>query len=185
MRVRGGIAAFAAVLGAVAFVAATDDDDRRPPRVAVASLTPVDYPRQEVRPERERPPKRSDDLAWPLRGTVTGSFSEPRGGRTHDGIDIPIAAGTPIKAAAAGKVVMREEQDGYGNYTCVAHATISTCYAHQSRFRTELGAMVERGEVIGEVGDTGTASAMHLHFEVRRGTEPWGAVANPMKFLPR
>jgi murein DD-endopeptidase MepM/ murein hydrolase activator NlpD len=80
---------------------------------------------------------------------------------------------------------MREEQDGYGNYTCVAHVKITTCYAHQSRFRTKRGAKVERGDVIGYVGDTGTSSTPHLHFEVRRGTRAWGTPVNPMKYLPK
>ena len=127
----------------------------------------------------------SDDLRWPLRGGITGTFGEHRGGHEHAGIDIPMPVGTPIKAAAAGRVVMREVQDGYGNYTCVAHVRILTCYAHQSRFRTAPGARVEQGEVIGYVGDTGTSSTPHLHFEVRRGTQPWGTPVDPLKYLPR
>jgi murein DD-endopeptidase MepM/ murein hydrolase activator NlpD len=126
----------------------------------------------------------SDELRWPLRGGVTGQFGEQRGGHEHAGIDVPMPVGTPIRAAGTGRVVMREVQDGYGNYTCVAHVKITTCYAHQSRFKTKLGERVRRGEVIGFVGDTGTSSTPHLHFEVRRGTQPWGAPANPMKHLP-
>jgi murein DD-endopeptidase MepM/ murein hydrolase activator NlpD len=98
---------------------------------------------------------------------------------------VPLSVGTPIRAASAGRVVMREVQDGYGNYTCIAHVRITTCYAHQSRFRTKQGARVERGELIGHVGDTGTSSTPHLHFEVRRGTQPWGTPVNPAKHLPK
>ena len=130
-------------------------------------------------------PKRTNRMIWPVRGAVTGQFGEPRGGREHDGIDIPVGEGTPIRAALDGVVVMREWQDGYGNYTCVAHSGgFSTCYAHQSRFRVEQGARVRRGEVIGLVGDTGSSSTPHLHFEVRSGREPWGAPLNPLKRLP-
>ena len=127
----------------------------------------------------------SDDLSWPLRGGITGRFGEARGGHMHAGIDIPLPIGTPIKAAGAGRVVMREDESGYGNYTCIAHERITTCYAHQSRFRTKLGARVERGELIGYVGDTGSSSTPHLHFEVRRGTQPWGTPVDPLKYLPR
>lgn len=126
----------------------------------------------------------SDDLRWPLRGGITGQFGEQRGWREHDGIDLPMPPGTPIRAAGSGRVVMREVQDGYGNYTCVAHVKITTCYAHQARFATELGAKVERGELIGYVGDTGRSSTPHLHFEVRRGTQPWGTPLDPAKYLP-
>ena len=80
---------------------------------------------------------------------------------------------------------MREWQDGYGKYTCIAHRTLTTCYGHQSRFGTKLGAKVMRGEVIGYVGNTGNSGAIHLHFEVRRGTKPWGKAMNPARFLPR
>lgn len=125
------------------------------------------------------------ELIWPVRGGVTGRFGEQRGGHEHAGIDVPLPVGTPIRAAAGGKVVMREEQSGYGNYTCIAHARFTTCYAHQSRFRVKDGAAVDRGEVIGYVGDTGTSSTPHLHFEVRGGRKPWGAPRDPAKYLPR
>ena len=125
----------------------------------------------------------SDKLRWPVRGGVTGRFGEQRGGHEHAGIDVPLPVGTPIRAASTGRVVMREDQSGYGNYTCIAHVRITTCYAHQSRFRTKQGARVERGEVIGYVGDTGTSSTPHLHFEVRRGTRPWGTPVDPAKYL--
>jgi peptidoglycan DL-endopeptidase CwlO len=128
----------------------------------------------------------SDELAWPMQGGgITGRFGEQRGGHVHAGIDLPRPVGTPIRAAGSGTVVMREVQDGYGNYTCIAHVRITSCYAHQSRFHTKQGAKVERGEVIGYVGDTGTSSTPHLHFEVRRGTQPWGTPVNPARYLPK
>jgi murein DD-endopeptidase MepM/ murein hydrolase activator NlpD len=126
----------------------------------------------------------SDSLTWPVHGAVTGQFHEQRSGHIHQGIDIPLPEGTPIEAAAAGRVVMREEQDGYGNYTCIAHVAVLTCYGHQSRFGTKLGAVVRRGQTIGFVGHTGSAPVDHLHFEVRRGTEPWGTPVDPAKYLP-
>jgi murein DD-endopeptidase MepM/ murein hydrolase activator NlpD len=126
-----------------------------------------------------------DALRWPLHGAVTGTFGEPRAGHIHEGIDIPKPVGTPIRAAATGKVVMREWQDGYGNYTCLAHVAIITCYAHQSRFgHVQVGDEVEQGQVIGYTGDTGTSEAPHLHFEVRLGRKPWGKPVDPLKRLP-
>jgi murein DD-endopeptidase MepM/ murein hydrolase activator NlpD len=127
----------------------------------------------------------SDNLAWPVKGTVTGTFGELRAGHPHEGVDIPMPAGAPIRAAAGGRVILRELQDGYGKYTCIAHRRITTCYGHQSRFGTTVGARVRRGQIIGFVGNTGDTSAYHLHFEVRRGTQPWGTPIDPAKFLPR
>jgi peptidoglycan DL-endopeptidase CwlO len=94
-----------------------------------------------------------------------------------------VPAGTPIRAAAAGKVVLMQSagaSGGYGNFTCVAHSgSMSTCYAHQSRFATSLGASVSQGQVIGYVGCTGLCFGDHLHFEVRIN----GAVTNPLNYL--
>jgi murein DD-endopeptidase MepM/ murein hydrolase activator NlpD len=69
---------------------------------------------------------------------------------------------------------------GYGNFTCIQHtASLSTCYAHQSRFATSAGASVKQGQVIGYVGCTGRCFGDHLHFETRVN----GAVVNPMNYL--
>ena len=69
---------------------------------------------------------------------------------------------------------------GYGNYTCVSHGgSISTCYAHQSRFGTSQGASVRQGQVIGYVGSTGNSTGNHLHFEVRVGGSP----VDPLGYL--
>ena len=130
------------------------------------------------------PPGASDQLIWPVRGPVTGKFGEDRGSHYHAGIDISADGGTPIKAAAAGTVVLLGWESGYGNYTCIAHATVTTCYAHQLRFGTTDGAAVKQGEVIGYVGNTGNSRGNHLHFEVRRGTKPWGTPLDPMRYLP-
>jgi murein DD-endopeptidase MepM/ murein hydrolase activator NlpD len=116
---------------------------------------------------------------------VTGLFGEQRAGHRHEGIDIPVPVGTPVRAAGSGTVVMREWQDGYGNYTCIRHVAVLTCYAHQSRFHTKLGANVEQGDAIGYSGDTGTSEAPHVHFEVRLGHKPWGKPVNPLRYLPR
>jgi murein DD-endopeptidase MepM/ murein hydrolase activator NlpD len=126
----------------------------------------------------------SDELSWPLRGAITGQFGEGRGGHSHAGIDIPMPAGTPIKAASAGRVMSAAPEDGYGNYICIAHVELSTCYAHLESFRAKAGQRVRRGEVIGYVGNTGNSGTIHLHFEVRRGTAAWGEPADPLKYLP-
>jgi len=123
-------------------------------------------------------------LIWPVNGPITSPFCEARAWEScHPGIDIGVPAGTPIRAAASGKVVLLQDvgaSGGYGNFTCIQHtASMSTCYAHQSRFATSMGASVEQGQVIGYVGCTGRCFGDHLHFEVRIN----GHVVNPMNYL--
>ena len=126
---------------------------------------------------------RADDLKliWPVRGKLSSRFG-PRNGRGHDGIDIPAKTGTPIVAAAAGRVIHSGRGLGdYGRVVIVKHeGYYSTVYAHNRRNRVEKGDFVEKGEVIGEVGSSGNASGSHVHFEVRRNREPM----DPLLFLP-
>ena len=121
----------------------------------------------------------SGDLIWPVNGPLTSPFGQ-RWGRLHAGIDISDPSGTPIRAAAAGQVILMDPTGGYGNYTCIDHGnSISTCYAHQSRFGTSRGATVKQGEVVGYVGNTGNSFGDHLHFEVRVDGQP----VDPMDYL--
>jgi len=114
----------------------------------------------------------SSGLIWPVTGTITSPFG-PRWGRLHAGIDIGAPEGTPIKAAAAGTVVIAGWQGGYGNYTCIQHVgALSTCYAHQSQIATSVGATVAQGQLIGYVGNTGASFGAHLHFETRTSGTP-------------
>jgi len=126
----------------------------------------------------------SGGLIWPVNGPITSPFCESRAWEScHPGIDIGVPSGTPIRAAAAGKVVLMQgtgSSGGYGNFTCVQHSgSLSTCYAHQSRFGTSMGAQVSQGQVIGYVGCTGRCFGDHLHFETRIN----GSVVNPMNYL--
>src|SRR4051794_3798267 len=126
----------------------------------------------------------SGGLIWPVNGPITSPFCESRAWEScHPGIDIGVPAGTPIRAAANGKVVLMQGEassGGYGNYTCIQHtASLSTCYAHQSRFGTSMGAQVKQGQVIGYSGCTGRCFGDHLHFETRIN----GSVVNPMNYL--
>jgi murein DD-endopeptidase MepM/ murein hydrolase activator NlpD len=123
-------------------------------------------------------------LIWPVNGPITSPFCESRAWEScHPGIDIGVPSGTPIRAAANGKVVLMQPESasgGYGNFTCVQHtASLSTCYAHQSRFGTSVGASVSQGQVIGYTGCTGRCFGPHLHFETRIN----GSVVNPMNYL--
>jgi len=123
----------------------------------------------------------SGQLIWPVDGPVVSGFGL-RWGRMHNGIDIAVPAGTPIRAAAAGSVVLVQsegESGGYGNFTCLDHGGgLQTCYAHQSSFAVTSGS-VSQGDVIGYVGCTGHCFGDHLHFEVRIN----GAPTDPLGYL--
>ena len=120
-------------------------------------------------------------MIWPVNGPITSPFCERRAWEScHPGIDIGVPAGTPIRAADSGRVVIAGWTGGYGNYTCIQHtASLSSCYGHQSAILVSVGQNVSQGQVIGRVGCTGLCFGDHLHFEVRIN----GAVTNPLNYL--
>jgi murein DD-endopeptidase MepM/ murein hydrolase activator NlpD len=116
---------------------------------------------------------------WPVSGSVVSGYGM-RWGQLHAGVDIAVPAGTPIRAAASGTVVLAAVTGGYGNYTCIDHGGgLSTCYAHQSSYAVSSGQSVDQGQVIGSVGCTGHCFGDHLHFEVRVNGSP----VDPMGYL--
>jgi len=123
----------------------------------------------------------SGSMIWPVNGPITSPFCERRAWEScHPGIDIGVPSGTPIRAADSGTVRVASMNGGYGNYTCIAHsASLSTCYAHQSRYAVTVGQNVSKGQIIGYVGCTGLCFGDHLHFEVRIN----GQVTSPLNYL--
>ncbi|HET8758035.1 MAG TPA: peptidoglycan DD-metalloendopeptidase family protein [Solirubrobacteraceae bacterium] len=118
---------------------------------------------------------------WPVSGTITSPFCESRSWEAcHPGVDIAVPTGTPIRAAAGGRVAIAGWTGGYGNYTCIQHtASLTSCYGHQSSIGVSVGQQVSQGQVIGAVGSTGFSTGPHLHFEARVN----GSVVNPMNYL--
>jgi lipoprotein NlpD len=119
-------------------------------------------------------------LSWPVDGEVSSGFGD-RGGKPHDGIDIPAPRGTPVRAAADGVVLYSgDEIKGYGNLVIIRHeGGVITVYAHGDRNLVSEGDEVERGQQVAVVGDSGTASTTHLHFEVRVDEKP----RDPLDYL--
>jgi murein DD-endopeptidase MepM/ murein hydrolase activator NlpD len=116
---------------------------------------------------------------WPVNGPVTSGFGM-RWGRMHEGIDIGVPAGTPIHAAASGRVVYSGWMGGYGNLVAIDHGRgLSTAYGHQSSVAVGNGQIVTQGQVIGYVGCTGHCFGDHLHFEVRIN----GSAVDPLGYL--
>lgn len=103
-----------------------------------------------------------------------------RRGAKHTGIDYAGKRGTAIGATAAGKVSYVGWRRGYGKVVEIEHAFgYETVYAHLSKTRVKVGAHVERGDRIGDMGNTGRSTGTHLHYEVRIG----GVPVNPAKYI--
>jgi murein DD-endopeptidase MepM/ murein hydrolase activator NlpD len=123
-------------------------------------------------------------LRWPLTTIriVVGSPFGARWGKPHEGIDLPAPIGTPVFAAADGRVVYAGSGiRGYGNLVVLKHpGDLLTVYAHNSVLLVSQGQAVRAGDRIALVGQSGHATGPHLHFEVRTGQIP----RDPMSYLP-
>ncbi|MBK8010082.1 MAG: peptidoglycan DD-metalloendopeptidase family protein [Deltaproteobacteria bacterium] len=119
-------------------------------------------------------------LRWPVDGVVVSRFGHVED-RPHDGIDIAAPLGTPIYAAADGRVRYAGFQDGYGELVIVEHGEkLLTVYAHNAKNCVKAGDKVAVGDVLALVGQSGGANAPVVHFEVRQGVQP----VDPRRFLP-
>lgn len=139
--------------------------------------------------EMHSAPKQKTASAQPV--SVSGASGESASGLTHpvpgarrsqgihgyNGVDLAAPAGTAIRAAAAGEVIVSKSSGwngGYGNYIVIKHANgVQTLYAHNSENYVGVGAYVAQGEVIGAVGNTGKSTGSHVHFEVRGAKNPF------------
>ena len=114
----------------------------------------------------------------PVEGRLTSGFGSrfhPVLGhrRMHKGVDYAARHGSPIAAAADGRVARAGWNGGYGQQVAIAHADgVHTTYGHMSRIAVAPGTHVRRGQTIGFVGSTGLSTGPHLHFEVTRGGRP-------------
>lgn len=110
-------------------------------------------------------------MIWPVKGRVSGVFGsqrilngKPR--RPHFGVDIAVPRGTPIRAAAAGEVVVAYDQMYYsGRTVLIDHGMgVNTVYIHLNKILVKVGQKVDRGTVIGTVGTSGRSTGPHLHW---------------------
>lgn len=115
-------------------------------------------------------------FAWPVRGPILGTFDELK----NKGLDIGGIVGTPISAAAEGRVVYAGNGlRGYGNLIIIKHdVTFLTAYAHNRALFVKEGEAVAKGQKIAEMGNS-DANRVMLHFEVRQQGKP----VDPMKYL--
>jgi murein DD-endopeptidase MepM/ murein hydrolase activator NlpD len=120
--------------------------------------------------------------AWPTRGFLTSRFGASRGRRMHEGIDLAGPTGTPIVAPGDGIVTFVGYKGGYGNSLKIDHGYgVTTLYAHCSMINVKEGDRVKRGSVVAAVGNTGSSTGPHLHYEVHLD----GVPVNPMRYLAK
>lgn len=115
-------------------------------------------------------------LSWPVAPTISQYFSW-----YHTAIDIARPYGTPIYAAASGRVIDSKKQTTSFGWYCIVDIGngYTVAYAHMSNLGCYEGQWVERGQYIGAIGTTGRATGPHLHLEVRRN----GVAVNPLSLL--
>lgn len=93
-------------------------------------------------------------------------------------MDLAVAVGTPIHAAAAGIILVSKSNGmwngGYGNFVMISHPNgVQTLYAHMSRTAVKAGQHVYQGQIIGFIGMTGLTTGPHTHFEIRGAQNPF------------
>jgi murein DD-endopeptidase MepM/ murein hydrolase activator NlpD len=135
--------------------------------------------------EEKRSLYASTPSVWPVRGWVTSPFGNrisPLTGELqfHAGIDITAEIGTPVVAPADGLVIKASFEAGYGNMVELSHGYgLKTVFGHNSRLNVKPGQHVQRGDIVAYVGDTGSSTGPHLHYEVRLNSLP----VNPDRYL--
>lgn len=118
-------------------------------------------------------------FSWPVSSAVISSNFGQRWGRQHKGIDL--IGERSIKASDEGVVTFAGQQSGYGNVIIVNHRNgYETLYGHLDSIDVKVGQIVEKGESIGVMGNTGRSTGTHLHFEIKKDS----VAQNPMKYLP-
>lgn len=124
--------------------------------------------------------KVANEFTYPLNNGRFSSGYGWRGRKFHSGVDILESAGAPVYAAFDGVVRISKPYGGYGNVIVIRHDNgLETLYSHNSKNLVKAGQKVKSGDKIAAVGRTGTASANHLHFEVR----VLGQTINPMLLI--
>jgi len=100
--------------------------------------------------------------------------------KMHKGIDFAAPKGTPVYATGNGKITAVSSDHGYGKHIEINHGYgYKTLYAHLNKFAAKKGQKIKRGDLIGYVGNTGSSTGPHLHYEVIKN----GVTVNPVNFF--
>lgn len=119
------------------------------------------------------------NLNWPVTNIdrITSKFGD-RGGR-HQGVDIAGSENSSILAAHNGVVSFVGKKTDYGKTVVLSQGNYKTLYAHLASYNVRKYQKVKQGDVIGYMGETGNATGVHLHFELKR----YNQHLNPLHYL--
>lgn len=150
--------------------AEAESDDAKDEERKEADKRQEEAEKAEKKKEESRPAE-TPDWVHPMPGAVTTSCFGPRWGTVHQGVDLALPAGTPIRAVGAGTVVYAGWVfSGYGISVVIDHHNgYLTHYAHASEVTVSVGQTVKPGQTIALEGSTGDSTGPHLHFEVHQG----------------
>lgn len=168
-----------------------DDKNKIPsesPNAQTSTPEPTSKNPQQI-PQPKNPPQ-TQPQRWikPCNGPIVGQYGEPRSTHVHNGIDIAVPVGTPIKAVADGTVYYAGANDpkGYGQYVIITHKIngkiVTSEYGHLSSWNVHAGEQIKQGQIIAKSGNTGHSQGPHLHITIREGTYK-GTPVNPNKYF--
>jgi len=142
-----------------------------------SDAAPADSALDDLGPDDPVPADQAARWIWPVRGEISQFFSN-----SHRGIDIVSEHGEVVVAADGGEVVYSKwESSGLGYLVIVDHGDgYWTYYGHLYGFYVGVGQVIERGDLVGQIGNTGNSTGPHLHFEIRH----LGVSRDPLQLLP-
>jgi len=142
---------------------------------------PKAAPKKEPKPQpKATPVPQFTGWQWPVNGPILEAYSEKT--RFSRSVQLGGKAGTPVKAAASGRVVYAGDGlVGFGNLVIISHEDkLLSAYGHNQSLNVKVGDVVRAGQVIAQMGSTGT-DRVKLHFEIRKQGKP----INPVSLLPK
>lgn len=129
---------------------------------------------------------RNSKITYPVVYLGNYQLDHHEGVGSHLAVDIKMPVGTPIKSIASGRVTkVSHTESGFGHHVVVEHrnvpdpddpnkkTTLYSAFNHMDQIYVNVGQVVEKGEVIGTSGNTGTSTTPHLHFQIDRDSAPW------------
>jgi len=148
--------------------------DVSPDATTVAAATIAPTPATPAVRKRFVAPSGTGPFRWPIEGEIVAEFGPAARGVHNDGVNIAAAAGTEVRAAARGTVAfVGREIKSFGTLILVKHdGGIITAYAHLGEVLVKEGDVIDVGQKIATVGQTGKVDTPQLHFEIRRSRKP-------------
>ena len=132
------------------------------------------------------PTKTNTNWIMPCKGRIVGKYGEQRKTHIHNGIDIAVPVGTPVKAVADGKVVVAKKASGYGKMVVIEHKVngkiVTSEYGHISKWVVNKGQIVSQGQIIALSGNEGRSEGPHCHLTIREGKYQ-GKAVNPYAYI--